>query len=98
TTQARSTFHLWQGFFIAGLIVGGFVLILFLWAIFRYRRRSDEMPVQTQYHTVTEIIYTVVPILIVFGLFAATVVVENKVTAVEPNPYTHIDVYAFQWG
>ena len=28
TSQARSTFHLWQGFFIAGLIVGGFTLLL----------------------------------------------------------------------
>ena len=56
------------------------------------------MPVQTQYHTLTEIIYTVVPILIVLGLFWATVVVENKVTAVEPKPATVIHVYAFQWG
>ncbi len=98
TSQARSTFHLWQGFFLAGIIVGGFVLILILWVIFRYRRRSDEMPRQTQYHTLTEISYTVVPILIVIGLFVATVVVENKVTAVEPNPPAKIDVYAFQWG
>ena len=98
TTQARSTFHLWQGFFIAGLIVGGFVFLLILWAVFRYRRRSDEMPKQTQYHTLLEIGYTVVPILIVFGLFAATVVVENTVTAVEPNPYAEIHVFAFQWG
>jgi cytochrome c oxidase subunit 2 len=98
TTQGRSTFHLWQGFFIAGLIVGGFVLLLILWAIIRYRRRSDEMPVQTQYHTLTEIIYTVLPILTVLGLFWATVVVENQVTAVEPNPYTTVHVFAFQWG
>ena len=98
TSQARSTFHLWQGFFIAGLIVGGFVLLLILWAIFRYRRRSDDIPGQTQYHTLTEIIYTVVPILTVIGLFVATVVVENKVDAVEPNPATVIHVYAFQWG
>jgi cytochrome c oxidase subunit II len=98
TSQARSTFHLWQGFFIAGLIVGGFVFLLILWAVFRYRRRSDDMPRQTQYHTVLEIFYTVVPILIVIGLFVATVIVENKVTAVEPNPYTEIHVYAFQWG
>ena len=101
TTQARSTFHLWQGFFIAGIIVGGFTLLLITWAVFRYRRRkrdADTMPVQTQYHTLTEIIYTVVPILIVLGLFVATVVVENKVTAVEPNPYARVHVYAFQWG
>ena len=56
------------------------------------------MPRQTQYHTLTEITYTVVPILIVLGLFVATVVVENKVTAVEPNPDTKVHVYAFQWG
>jgi cytochrome c oxidase subunit 2 len=98
TSQGRSTFHLWQGFFIAGLIVGGFVLLLILWAIFRYRRRSDDIPRQTQYHTLTEIIYTITPILIVFGLFWATVVVENTVTAVEPHPYTTVHVYAFQWG
>jgi cytochrome c oxidase subunit II len=66
--------------------------------VLRYRRRSDAMPVQTQYHTLTEIIYTIVPILVVLGLFVATVIVENKVTAVEPNPATEIHVYAFQWG
>ncbi len=98
TTQARSTFHLYQGFFIAGLIVGGFVFLLILWAVFRYRRRSDAMPVQTQYHTLTEIVYTIVPILVVIGLFVATVIVENQVTAVEPNPATEIHVWAFQWG
>lgn len=98
TSQARSTFHLWQGFFIAGLIVGGFVLLLILWAVFRYRRRSDDIPRQTQYHTLTEIVYTITPILIVIGLFVATVIVENQVTAVEPHPYTTVHVYAFQWG
>ncbi len=98
TSQGRSTFHLWQGFFIAGLIVGGFVLLLILWAIIRYRRRSDDIPRQTQYHTLTEITYTVLPILTVIGLFVATVFVENTVTAVEPHPYTTIHVYAFQWG
>jgi cytochrome c oxidase subunit 2 len=98
TTQARSTFHLWQGFFLAGIIVGGLVFLLIVWTIFRYRRKSDEMPRQTQYHTLTEIVYTVLPILIVLGLFVATVIVENKVTAVEPNPATKVHVYAFQWG
>ena len=33
------------------------------------------------------------------GLFVATVVVENKVTAVEPDPgHRQVHVYAFQWG
>jgi cytochrome c oxidase subunit 2 len=98
TTQAQSTFKLWQGFFIAGLIVGGFVLLLILYVVFRYRRRSDDIPRQSQYHTPTEIIYTILPILTVIGLFVATVIVENEVTAVEPHPYTAVHVYAFQWG
>jgi len=44
-----------------------------------------------------EVAYTIIPIVIVFALFAATVVVENKVTA-EPTPSTTINAYAFQWG
>jgi cytochrome c oxidase subunit 2 len=98
TSQGRSTFHLWQGFFITSLVVGGFVLLLIVWAIVRYRKRSDEIPRQTQYHTLTEIIYTVAPILTVIGLFIATVFVENTVDAVTPKPYTTIHVFAFQWG
>jgi cytochrome c oxidase subunit 2 len=98
TTQGQTTYHLWQQFFIAGLIVGGIVLLLILWAVFRYRRKSDAIPKQTQYHTVLEIFYTVVPILIVVGLFVITVFAENTVTAVSPNPEATVHVNAFQWG
>jgi cytochrome c oxidase subunit 2 len=100
TTQARSELHLWQGFFIAGLIVGGFVLLLILWTLFRYRRTSDELPKQTQYHTLTEVIYTVAPILIVIGLFIPTVLSENTVDAspLSKDPGANITVKAFQWG
>ncbi|MGO8864124.1 MAG: cytochrome c oxidase subunit II [Acidimicrobiales bacterium] len=98
TTQGRSELHLWQLFFIAGLVVGGFVFLLILWAVFRYRRRSDEMPKQTQYHTLLEVTYTVVPILIVVGLFVFTVLAENKVDATPPRPTATIHVFAFQWG
>ncbi len=86
TTQGRTEFHLWQGFFIAGIVVGGLVLLLILWAIFRYRRKSEEIPRQTQYHTLTEIIYTIVPIVIVLVLFVFTVLAENKVDATPANP------------
>lgn len=78
-------------------IIGGFVLLLILWAVIRYRRKSDAIPVQTQYHLPLEMVYTIVPFLIVFGLFAATVVVENKVVA-NPTTSVTIDVNAFQWG
>jgi cytochrome c oxidase subunit 2 len=98
TTQARTEFHLWQGFFIAGIVVGGFVLLLILWAIIRYRRKSDVIPKQTQYHTLTEVIYTIAPIVIVVVLFVFTVLAENKVDATPPHPGATVTVNAFQWG
>ena len=97
TDSSKSVFHLWQGFSVAAVIIGALTVFLMLWAVLRYRRRGDAIPAQHQYHLPLEIVYTVVPILVVFGLFAATLVVENKETA---NPATNvtIDVNAFQWG
>jgi cytochrome c oxidase subunit 2 len=94
---SHDTFKLWQGFSIAAIIIGGLTLLVILWAVIRYRRRGDAIPKQTQYNIPLELAYTVVPILIVFGLFAATVVVENEVVA-NPNPNATINVTAFQWG
>ena len=97
TTSSRSVFHLWQGFSIGAVIVGAITLVLILWAVVFYRRRSDHIPKQSQYHIPLELTYTIVPILIVIGLFAATMVVENKEVA-NPKAAVVIDVNAFQWG
>jgi cytochrome c oxidase subunit II len=98
TEQGQDAHHLWQLFFIAGLVVGGFVFLLILWAVFRYRRRSEEIPKQTQYHTALEVVYTVVPIIIVVVLFVFTVFSENNVDATPAHPGATIQVNAFQWG
>ena len=97
TTTSQSVFHLWQGFSVGAMVIGAFVVLLILYAVLRYGRKGDAIPKQTQYHIPLEMIYTVVPILIVFGLFAATLVVENKEVS---NPKTNVivDVNAFQWG
>ena len=98
TSQGRDAYKLWQGFFVAGIVVGGFVLCLIVWAVFRYRRHHDaEIPRQTQYRHRIEILYTVLPIFVVVGLFVFTVITENEVDAVPKSPVT-VDVTAFQWG
>ena len=97
TSSSKSVFHLWQGFSIGAVVIGALVVALILWAVIRYRRKGDNIPKQSQYHVPLELAYAIIPILIVFGLFAATLVVENKEVS---NPKTNVvvDVNAFQWG
>ena len=96
---ANDTYKLWQGFSVAAIIIGGGTFLFMCYVMLRYRRRakSDSIPKQTQYNIPLEIIYTVIPILVVFGLFGATVIVENQVVA-NPTPSATINVSAFQWG
>jgi cytochrome c oxidase subunit 2 len=111
TVQGHNTFKLYSGMMTVGIIVGGFVAILIIWTVFRYRRRSDEMPKQFHENLPVEFLYTVVPIIIVGFLFFFTVVTENGVDATQPvnatvasdgpapgAPVVNITVTAFQWG
>jgi cytochrome c oxidase subunit 2 len=97
TAESSSVYNLWRGFSVGAVVIGGFVTVLFVYAIIRFRRRSDHIPRQAQYHLPAEVLYTVIPILVVFGLFAATLVVENKEVA-NPKANVTVDVNAFQWG
>ncbi len=97
TSQGHDSLKLWQGFFITGLVIFVVVFALIAWSALRYRRRSDAIPRQTQYHTFLEIVYTALPIAIVLVLFGFTYVTENNVDAL-PAPKWSVTVTAFQWG
>jgi cytochrome c oxidase subunit 2 len=98
TTQGHETFRLWQGFVWAGIAVGGLTFLLILWSVFRYRRKGDTIPKQITHNLPLEIIYTITPILIVAVLFGFTVVTEDKVDYVSPDPAVKVLVTAYQWG
>jgi len=107
TTQGQDTFRLFSGMMTTGIIVGGFVFVLILFTVLRYRRRSDEMPKQFHESIPIEILYTGIPVLIVAVLFLFTVLTENNVDATVPNnaritttgaPVLQVKVTAFQWG
>jgi cytochrome c oxidase subunit II len=97
TRQGRDIFGLWQGSVIVAIFVGGLVWGLILFAILRYRRRNDELPNQTQYFIKLEILYTVVPVIIVAVLFAFSYRTQNDVDALASDPAVTIDVRGFQW-
>lgn len=98
TTQGNSMYNLWQGSMTLGLGIGIFVWGLILYSVFKFKKKGNSIPSQTQYHIPLEITYTVIPILIVVGLFYFTIQSENKVDKIVPNPAVKITVTAFQWG
>ncbi len=97
TRQGRDIFGLWQGSVLVALIVGGLVWGLIVYAIFRYRRRNDDLPTQSQYLIKLELFYTVVPIVIVAILFGFAYRTQDEVDALSPDPDLVIEVRGFQW-
>jgi cytochrome c oxidase subunit 2 len=91
---------LWQGSWIAGGVVGVITLILILWpAVFhRAHASKGEFPKQTQYNIPVEIVYTVIPFIIVAVLFYFTAVKQEEIVAKSPTVAHDITVNAFQWS
>jgi len=69
TEEATEMRELWTGSVIAALIVGVLVWGLILYSVVAHRKRSDELPRQTAYNLPLEIAYTIVPFIIIAGLF-----------------------------
>jgi cytochrome c oxidase subunit II len=102
TTQAKLIVSLWQGAWIAALAVGAVVWGLILWAIIFYRKRGDRIPHQVRYNLPIEIMYTVIPFIMVGVLFYFTARDENKIDALSPTctlPHcVRVDVTGFKWS
>jgi cytochrome c oxidase subunit II len=98
TDRSDDMRELWTGSVIAALLVGVAVWGLILWSVVKHRKRGDELPKQTAYNLPLEIVYTIVPFLIIAGLFFVTVVVQNRVQERTDNPDETIAVNAFKWN
>lgn len=98
TVEGESILALWQGAWIAALLVGALVWGLIFYAVWRFRRRSDdEIPIQTRYNLPLEIFYTIFPIVMVIVLFSHTVRVQNIVLD-DAEPDNEITVVGQQWS
>ncbi len=98
TEQGKTTYDLWLGSVAAALAVGVFVWGLIFWAVVAFRKKSEELPRQVRYNLPVEVLYTVVPFVIIAVLFFYTAVGENKVNKLTKNPDVTIGVVGFQWN
>lgn len=91
---------LWQGAWIAAGVVGVVTLILILWpAVFhRAKASKGEFPKQTQYNVPVEIVYTVIPFIIIAVMFYFTAVKENEIVEKSPAVAHEITVNGIQWS
>jgi len=92
--------NLWVGSWIAALAVGVFVWGLIIWVMVRYRKKDDDhLPAQRQYNLPLELLYTLVPFLIIGVLFFFTVQTQNGVQAkVTDQPVHTINVVGQKWS
>jgi cytochrome c oxidase subunit 2 len=98
TDQGKIALSLWQGSWIAGLLVGCVVWGLILWAVIFHRKRGDKLPPQVRYNMPIEILYTIVPFVLIAVLFYYTAKDENTITAVSAKPAVTVNVVGFQWS
>jgi len=100
TNQTGKIMELWNGAWIAALAVGVLVWGLVIWCVIAYRRRKDDtgMPPQIRYHIPLEILYTVVPIMMVGVLFYYTARDQSSIQDTSATPDVRIGVVAKQWA
>ena len=98
TSQGQVILTMWQGSWIAAWAVGIIVWGGILWAVIFHRKRGDHLPRQVRYNLPIEILYTVLPFIMVGVLFFFTAKDENYIDKNPPNPAVKIKVIGEQWS
>jgi cytochrome c oxidase subunit II len=99
TSQGHNLLGVWRGALIAGLIVGVFVYGLILASALFFRRRNDSgLPRQVRYNLPIEVLYTVIPVIIVSVLFYFTALRENDQDKGLSTAQMRVGVVGFQWS
>ena len=100
TNQVDRVIGLWTTSWIVLLIVGAITWALIIWAAVVYRRRKGQtgLPVQLRYNMPIEILYTVVPLILVLGFFAFTARDQAAIEEPLADPDVQIEVYGKRWA
>jgi cytochrome c oxidase subunit II len=100
TNQTSMVMDLWNGSWVAALLVGVLVWGLIIWVMVAYRRRRNDtsMPPQVRYHLPLEIMYTAIPLMMVAVLFGYTYQAQAAEISTDATPDLTIGVVAKQWA
>lgn len=74
-----------------------FVLGLLIWVIVRYRRAANPQPSKTSHHTLIEVIWTLVPVLILVGIAIPSIDLLARQYKPAPEDALTVKVTGYQW-
>ncbi|KQV16826.1 MULTISPECIES: cytochrome c oxidase subunit II [unclassified Kitasatospora] len=100
TAEGPMVLRMWQGSWIAALVVGALMWGLIIWSVIFHRRSRSkvEIPPQTRYNLPIEALYTAVPLVIVSVLFYFVARDEARLTSTSAKPDHVVNVVGFQWS
>ena len=100
TEMGPRVIQFWNWTWIAALGIGVLVWGLILWCVVAYRRKKDEtgLPVQIRYNVPIEILYTVVPVLMVAVLFGQTVRLQQDMVDTSQPADVTVNVIGKKWS
>ena len=78
-------------------VISLFVLGLLLWVVVRYRRGANPTPSKTTHNTAIEVIWTVVPALILVGIAIPSISLLQKQYTTPPEDAITVKATGYQW-
>jgi cytochrome c oxidase subunit 2 len=78
-------------------VIALFVLGLLLWVILRFRRAANPSPSKTTHNTAIEVVWTLVPVLILLGIAYPSLDLVAKQFKPAPKEAVTIKVTGYQW-
>lgn len=94
--QQASGLHVWLVWIMA--IISLFVLGLLLWVIVKYNRRSNPEPSRTTHNTLIEVLWTLVPVLILVGIAIPSISLLAAQYESAPEDAVTVKVTGYQWN
>jgi len=78
-------------------VISLFVLALLLWVVVKYNRKSNPVPSKTSHNTVIEVIWTVVPVLILVAIAIPSITLLARQFKSPPEDALTVKVTGYQW-
>lgn len=100
TNHTGRIIDLWNYSWLAAIVVGVITLTLILWAatVYRKRKGDEKLPVQTRANVPLELMYVIVPLLMIAVLFRWTVTDVAAIKDVSGEADVHIQAIGKQWA